>query len=183
MESSGVNIIRTHKLNFQLYWAVPENIHAPHGRHWKSCKKCLVSMTGNPWIPPKFCEFWLEFHKNHSKSCKILEFPPRSRIGKVWNPAITAAVILGNPVICRYPIQCRPSGGVGGWRLDISWNSPLLLLLHGSSIASSYCASTSIYAMEMFVYCPCGELFPPGCTWEYASCLQLGPYLGKISWI
>ena len=29
----------------------------PHGRHWKSCKKCSVSMTGNPQICPKFCKF------------------------------------------------------------------------------------------------------------------------------
>ena len=35
------------------YWAVPES-----GRHWKSCSKCSVSLTGDPWISPKFCEFW-----------------------------------------------------------------------------------------------------------------------------
>ena len=31
--------------------------HISHGRHWKSCKKCSVSMTGNPQISPKFCKF------------------------------------------------------------------------------------------------------------------------------
>ena len=31
--------------------------HTLHGRHWKSCKKCSVSMTGNPQISPKFCKF------------------------------------------------------------------------------------------------------------------------------
>ena len=46
----------------------------PHGRQWKSCRKCSVSLTGNPWISTKFCEFWLEFQENHSKSCQILEF-------------------------------------------------------------------------------------------------------------
>ena len=25
--------------------------------HWKSCKKCSVSMTGNPQISPKFYKF------------------------------------------------------------------------------------------------------------------------------
>ena len=30
----------------------------PHRWHWKSCKKCLVSMTGNPQISPKFCNFF-----------------------------------------------------------------------------------------------------------------------------
>ena len=36
------------------------------------------------------------------------------RISKVWNPAKTAAVILGNPEIFKYPIQCRPYGEGGG---------------------------------------------------------------------
>ena len=29
----------------------------PHARHWKSCKKCSVGMTGNPQISLKFCTF------------------------------------------------------------------------------------------------------------------------------
>ena len=38
----------------------------PQGQHWKSCKKCSVSMTGNPQISPKFCKFLPEFQENHS---------------------------------------------------------------------------------------------------------------------
>ena len=26
-------------------------------------------------VPLKFCEFWPEFQENHSKFCKVLEFP------------------------------------------------------------------------------------------------------------
>ena len=37
-----------------------------------------------------------------------------------------ATVILGNPEIFKYPIQCRPLRGGGG---DIFWNSPLSLIL------------------------------------------------------
>ena len=48
--------------------------HPPYGRHWKSCKKCSMSMTGNPQISPKFCKFLPEFQENHSNFCEILEF-------------------------------------------------------------------------------------------------------------
>ena len=46
---------------------------------------------------------------------------PIFRISKVWNPSKTATVILGNPEIFKYPIQCRPLGG----SVDIFWNSPM----------------------------------------------------------
>ena len=39
---------------------------------------------------------------------------PIFRISKVWISAKTATVILGNPEIFKYPVQCRPLGGGGG---------------------------------------------------------------------
>ena len=47
----------------------------PHGRHWTSCNKCLVSSTRIPWISSKFCEFLPEFLENYSKFCKFLKLP------------------------------------------------------------------------------------------------------------
>ena len=98
-------------LKARFHWAIPETSTHPHGRHWKSCKKCLVSMTGNPWTSPNFVNFdW-----NSTKTIQILaKFwnSPRSRISKFWNPAKTATVILGNPVIFRYPTQVSSIGGV-----------------------------------------------------------------------
>ena len=49
---------------------------------------------------------------------------PIFKISKVWNPSKTATVILGNPEIFKYPIQCRPWGGGS---VDIFWNSPITL--------------------------------------------------------
>ena len=36
------------KLTEKTYWAIPENIHTHPWTTLESCKKCLVSMTGNP---------------------------------------------------------------------------------------------------------------------------------------
>ena len=38
------------------------------------------------------------------------QFRQAFRINKVWNPSKTASVIIGNPEIFKYPIQCRPWG-------------------------------------------------------------------------
>ena len=73
-----------------------------------------------------FPQNFVNFDRNSTKIIKsFAKFwnSPIFRISKVWNPAKTAAVILGNPEIFKYSIQCGPLGGGGG--LDILWNSPL----------------------------------------------------------
>ena len=71
----------------------------------------------------KFPQNFVNFDCNSTKTIQSLEKfwnSPRSRISNVWNPAKTVTVILGNPVIFWYPIQCRLQKCV-----DIFWNSPI----------------------------------------------------------
>ena len=93
--------------------------HTPHGRLWKSCNKYSVSLMGIPWISPKFCEFWPEFQENHSKSCKIQEFP------KILNQqglesCINCYCPSWKSWNFRVPNSVSSIGGV-----DIFWNSPV----------------------------------------------------------
>ena len=61
----------------------------------------------------EFPQNFVKFDRNSMKIIKsFAEFwnSPIFRISKVQNPVKTATVILGNPEIFKYPIQCRPQG-------------------------------------------------------------------------
>ena len=95
--------------------------HAPHGRHWKSCSICSMSLTGISRIFPKFCEFWPEFQGNRSKSCKILEFP------KILNQqGLESRINCCCPFleILKFLATWLSVVHRGG---DIFWNSPIII--------------------------------------------------------
>ena len=76
----------------------PRESPAPMDDIVKSCRKwsVSVSLTGNPGRP-----------------FKILQnsgIPQNCETSRLWNPSKTAVVLLGNPEIFGYPIQCRPWG-------------------------------------------------------------------------
>ena len=87
--------------------------HIPHERHWKSCKKCSLSMTGNPQVSPNF----VNFNRNSRKTIQIFaKFWNSARflISRLWNPADTAVVLLGNPEYLGTQFGVVHSGGGGG---------------------------------------------------------------------
>ena len=126
--------------------------HTAHGRHWRSWKKCSVSMTGNPQASQNF----VNFNRNSRETIQIFsKFWNSSRLwmSRLWNPAKTAVVLLGNPEIFRYPIGCRPWGGGG---VDVSWNSPVL-------------SSLRVAKKHVHVYCFHGKHFV---CWDLRGMLE-----------
>ena len=79
-------------------------------------------MTKIPWISLKFCEFWSEFQQNHSKSCKILEFP------KILNEQGSEFCINCHcPSWKSWNLQVpNLVSSIGRGGVDILWNSPVL---------------------------------------------------------
>ena len=91
----------------------------PHGRHWKSCNKCSVSLTGIPRVFLKFCEFFTEIP---AKPFKILQ---NSGIPQEFESA--GFGILRKLLLCFLEILKflgTQFGVVHRVCVDIFWNSP-----------------------------------------------------------